>query len=121
MALEDELIALEQERAAALSNKDWDTLAAFTADTFIHTHSSGRWEDKPTWIAGLQKRPRGIERKDLRVWVYGDAAVMSGLQLNRPEGMEIEQDPVTLRVLQLWVKLGQQWQVAASQTTRVKA
>ena len=115
-----ELLALEEKRRQALSTKDWATLEAFCADDLTHTHSSGRTEDLQTWLAGLKKRPRAIERRDLIVRVYGDTAIMTGIQINSPEGAEPDPDPQLLKVIQVWIKNPGGWQVAASQTTRVK-
>ena len=115
-----ELVALEVKRSQAISTKDWAVLEALCAADLTHTHSSGRTEDRQTYIKGLQERPRGIERRDLAVRVYGDAAVMTGLQFNSPEGAAVDPNPQALQVLQVWVKGPLGWQLTASQTTRVK-
>ncbi len=115
-----ELLACEVKRSQALSTKDWATLETFCADDLIHPHSSGRMEDRQTWLAGLKKNPRTIERRNLQVKVYGNAAIMLGIQINIPEGTEPDPDSQLLQVMQVWVKSEKGWQVAASQTTRVK-
>lgn len=120
-SVELELLDLEAQRAAALSSKNWSRLEDFCAPTLTHTHSSGRVEDRSTWLDGLKKRPRAIERSGLQVRVYNDTtAVMSGLQFNAPEGSDPAAERQALQVLQVWVKSQGRWMVVASQTTRVK-
>ena len=115
-----ELVALETKRSAAISTKDWATVESLCAADLTHTHSSGRTEDRNTYIKGLMERPRGIERRNLAVRVYGDAAVMTGLQFNSPEGAAVDPNPQALQVMQVWIKGAHGWQVTASQTTRIK-
>ena len=76
----------------------------------------GRLEDKPTYLAGLKGRPRKTERRDLKVRVYGDVAVMTGLMINTPASGE----PVEAMVTQTWVKNGSRWQVVAFQASRLQ-
>ena len=77
------LLAREEQRCQAISNKRWDELASLLSDDLSHVHMPGRQEDKAAYLAGVRNNPRTVTRKDLQVRVYGDTAVMTGLSRGR--------------------------------------
>jgi ketosteroid isomerase-like protein len=113
-----ELTKLEQERCRALSEKDWPALEALLSEDYTHVHTTGRVEDRPTYLQGMKERPRETSRGPLSVRVYGDSAVMMGSQTNKTQG----HDGTSLMhsaVIQVWVKQGSGWKLVAAQNTRV--
>jgi hypothetical protein len=117
-AVAAELSKLEQERCRALSEQDWPVLEALLADDYTHVHTTGRVEDKSTYISGMKERPRATSRGDLSVRVYGDSAVMMGTQTNKTDrGGHTEL--MHSQVIQVWVKQGSGWKVVAGQNTRL--
>jgi ketosteroid isomerase-like protein len=111
------LLRLEQERCRALSEKDWSALDALLSDDYTHVHTTGRVEDKPTYIQGMKARPRETSRGDLTVRIYGDSAVMMGLQTNKTQGPD-GTNLMHSQVIQVWVKQGGSWRLVAGQNTR---
>lgn len=93
-----EVLALDQERCRAISEQEWDALSALLADDLTHSHMTGVTQDKPTHLAHVQQNPRRVERHDVTVRVYGDAAVVTGPQVNivETDGTATEQAIETL-------------------------
>jgi hypothetical protein len=112
-----ELQRLEQERCRAISEGDWSTLANLLRDDYSHSHSTGVVQDKPTYLDFIKGRPRTTTRGEVRVRIYGDAAVMNGRQLNTfADG---SRPPVENEVIQVWIDAVEGWRLAAFQSTRV--
>jgi hypothetical protein len=110
-----ELERLEQARCAAISAGDWDALADLLRDDYSHTHSTGVVQDKATYVEHVKGRPRTTTRPGVRVRIYGDAAIMSGRQINTFS--EPNRPPVQNEVLQVWVRSDGGWKLAAFQST----
>ncbi len=110
-----EVVAAEMERCRALSEQDWEALAGLLADDLTHVHMPGRLEDKAAYLAGIKGRPRRAERRDLRVRLYGETAVMTGVLVNHRE-LGAEEAMVT----QVWVRRGGRWQMVAYQAARIQ-
>ena len=109
-----ELIALETERCRAISELDLPALEKILADDLTHTHITGHTEDKSAYLAGLSSRPRKTTRGDLRVRVYGDAAIMTGALINEFPAAEGNAPAAQeIQALQAWVRSGGTWQMVA--------
>ena len=109
-----DLRALEMERCLAITELDLPVLEKILADDLTHTHITGRTEGKLEYLAGLSSRPRKTTRGDLRVRVYGDAAIMTGALIN--EFPAAEGNPPAaqeIQALQAWVRSGGTWQMVA--------
>ncbi len=112
-----ELKGREQERCRAISECDWPALSALLRDDYSHTHSTGVVQDKATYVAFIQGKPRSTTRGELGVRVYGDSAIMQGRQFNQPDG---DGPQVESEVIQVWLRDDQAWRLAACQSTRAK-
>ena len=116
-----ELLKLEQERCRALSEKDWRALDRLLSEDYTHVHTTGRIEDKSTYIQSMKDRPRETSRGDSSIRVYGDAAVMMGLQTNKTERDGAE-SLMHSQVLQVWeLHQGETWKLVAGQNTRAES
>jgi ketosteroid isomerase-like protein len=107
-----EVLAAEERRCAAIAAEDWEAL---DAEEFTYTHSVGKTEDKPAWIAGIKKRRRAVEHDRLTVRGYGDVALLSGSSVYRyaePFRGDSRYGS-TLDVLQVWVRRPGGWQIVA--------
>lgn len=111
----DEVLAAEAERCRAIYEQDWAVLEPMMSDDLSYVHMPGRIENKAQYLAGVKSRPRKVEREDLKVRVYGNTAVMTGIMINRPPNAE----SVTARVTQTWVKDGPGWKMVAFQASRI--
>lgn len=112
----------ETARCAALVKGDWDGLGALIADDVVHIHGNGSIEDKATYIAHISEKLTflRVERPSLKVRVYGDTAIATGIldqtvRLKGPE-TEISQSAATT---QLWVKRDGNWLQASFQATKI--
>ena len=113
-AVTEELLRLEEERCSAVSAGDVDTLGRLLTDDLTHTHVTGRTEDKATYLAALGGRPRIPTRRDLKVRIYGETAVMTGTLVNAfPPDDGAARPPMEAQALQVWVKTSDGWKQAA--------
>ena len=107
------VLDLEAQRCRAISEQDWDALAGLLADELTHTHITGVTQDKPTYLEHVRKNPRRTERRDPKVRVYGDAAVVTGPQINVVEADGVTTE-VTSESLQVWARNAGSWRLVAS-------
>jgi ketosteroid isomerase-like protein len=114
-----ELLALEEQRCAAINRQDWDALAAMLSDDLVHVHANGLTQDKAVYMQHVSSRPRRTERSDLVVRVHGETAVMTGKLVNLMEGAAAGADTPVLTAMQVWVRTGDTWKQAAFQATRI--
>ena len=114
--------ALEDKWVQAQLKGDSVALASVLADGFVSTGNTGEMRSKTEVVGNLKSGASKFETGklfDLRVMVYGDAAVAIG----RWQGKGTEKgkpfDDVE-RFTDTWVKQGGQWRCVASQGTLVK-
>jgi ketosteroid isomerase-like protein len=87
-----EILALEREIMAAIKNKDTTTLEPMLADDFVYRTHFGAESDKGEFLKAIASFPVEIialRGEELKVNVYGETAVLTGLQLAEarpPEG-----------------------------------
>lgn len=119
MAVEQDILALEARRYAAMTAGDTAALEPLLHDALVYTHSSALVDDKRSYLAGIASgkfRYKGIERAEERVHVYGDAALVTGRA-----AIEVDVDgrpkSLRLRYLNVWVRQGGAWRLAAWQST----
>ena len=116
-----ELDAFRSELKRAADARDIGRLRVLIADTYTHTRASGRIDDKAARIIALLAREPGIENSlvveaDLRL--HGpDTAILTARSpiLNRDENRTYD-----FRWMQVFTKISGQWQLAASQETRLE-
>jgi hypothetical protein len=111
---------LREELKRAIERKDAALLRAMYADSFTHTHGSGRIDGKDTRIVSALAGDPVIETApvdDLNYRVFGDhTIVVTGKSpiLNKAENRTYK-----FRWISVYVKTGGRWQLAASQATRL--
>ena len=120
---EKDILALEEERFAAMIARDFPRLQLLVHDELMYTHSSGVVDGKATWLDSMKsgrvkyKKAQCTERK---VRMYGDTALITGrAQIEA----EIGGQPKTLKLLFLnaWTKTPQGWKFVAWQSTPMPA
>ena len=117
----DEIIALEDQRIAAMTNGDVETLEKILADDLSYTHSTARVETKAEFIANItsaRTKYQSIERDDVKVSQYGDTAVVTGLakfHVNA-NGNDIK---FQARFTDVYAKRDGVWRMVAWQSTKV--
>jgi ketosteroid isomerase-like protein len=123
MTVEQDILALEDRRCAAMTGQDAATLAQLLHDDLVYTHSSAVVDTKPSYVESIRSgktRYRKIERAEQKVRVYGDAALVTGRA-----AIEVEVDgkpkSLKLRYLNVWVKQAGAWKFVAWQSTSIPA
>lgn len=119
MSVETEILALEEERCAAMTAGDAEALAAMLHDELVYTHSSGVVDDKSSYLEAIRSgrtRYHGIERAAERVRVYGDTALVSG---NADIEVDVAGQHKSLRLcyLDVWARTPRGWKFVAWQST----
>src|SRR6266853_4329171 len=117
----EQLKKLEMERAAAVVKGETATLDKQTSDDYVLISMTGRMADKSQMLDGFksgQSKLTSNELSDLKVRVYGDAAVVTGKA--DVKGTLGGQD-ATGQVLftRVYVKKGGRWQSVSLQQTRI--
>jgi len=122
-SVEQELMKLEKDKAAAAVKGDTTRLDRHTAASYIGTDPSGGVNDKATMIADAKSGSPKFETLDLddmSVRLAGtDAAVVTGratIKGKLKSGMDISGQ---YRFTDVWVKLEGRWQLAAWQASKV--
>jgi ketosteroid isomerase-like protein len=90
------ILQLERDIMEAIKNKDAATLEPMVADDFIYRTHFGAEADKAEFLKSIAAFPveiRAIRGEELKVNVYGETAVLTGMQVaevRMPEGAEEE-------------------------------
>ena len=124
MSTEQDILALENRRYTAMVAADKAALNELLADDLIYTHSNAVIDTKQSYIDGILSGRWAYakaERPEETISVFGDCARVTGhvrLTLKNADGTTRQ---VNGRFLNLWLKRGGQWQMAAWQSTPIPA
>ena len=116
---EQEIIKLEHERLKAFAQDDKATFGQLVTDDLTITHSSGAVADKAEVMAVMRPstpdRPLpALSTEDVKVRVYGDAAVMTGrLVETARDGRRV----FVYRFTNTYIKQNGRWRMSAGQLT----
>jgi ketosteroid isomerase-like protein len=117
-AVEKEVLQFRGAVAEAVSAKDLAKLRAIYAESFTHTHASGKMDGKDSRIVSMLAADPAIENapiEELSVRVFGaTTAIVTGKSpiLNKQEGRNYG-----FRWIAVYVKSGGAWHLATSQAT----
>ena len=104
--ISEQLMVLEERRAAALVERDRSQLEALFTPDLVHIHSTGIQMNKTELIDYVMHVLEflSVTRSDLTIRVYGDVAVMSGRMRNTMRRAD-KPEPITADALvtQVWV------------------
>jgi ketosteroid isomerase-like protein len=118
--MEEELLKLENEFARAVANNDADALDGLLATDWIIVDPDGSIIDKARYLAVIRSGAlshESMEASDLRVRLYGNAAVVTGLTTTK--GKFMGQDFASCeRATDIFVKQSDRWQCVFTQLTR---
>ena len=120
--VEQVVTKLEQEWAAAVVKQDFDTLNRLVADDWFYIswqgETSNKAKDTEIMKSGTYK-PVSVNISDVKVRVYGDAAVVT---LTQDEKSQFRGKDSSGRYLftDTWVKRNGKWQVVSSHSTKVE-
>jgi ketosteroid isomerase-like protein len=111
--------ASEGWRTAAI-NQDKAGLEKWLADDLMYAHANGHKQNKAEYIASVTSGPKHYDtfkESDLKISIYGNAAVLSGIEDVTPGKGEAYR----VRRLEVYVKHGDHWQMAAHQSARMQS
>ena len=117
-ATEQEIIKLEQAATDAQFKKDRAALERLLADDYLYTHSNGSVLNKTQEIAeSMSSDVQWTDSKlaDLKVRIFGDAAVLTGRQTI--QGTAKGYVPGPRRITDIFVKRSGRWEWAGGQAT----
>ncbi len=118
---EKAVAALELQWLQSQKTNNVDLLTPLLAEKFINTSSDGKVTGKSETLAEYKtSKWSSAENTDVKVAVYGDAAVATGTYKGKGTDSGKPFD-VAERWTDTWIKMpGGQWQCVASQTTPIK-
>ena len=119
---EPELLRLNNLYDSALVNNDTAVLKRLYADDFIYTNPEGKVLTKEQQINSIAVSEMNWEEgksEDVKLKIFGDAAVMTGSFLAKGN---YRGNPVTIneRYTVVWIKKDDTWQMAAEQGNIIK-
>jgi undecaprenyl pyrophosphate synthase len=115
------LIDLERRRAEAIGTGNLETLADVLADDYLHVLAPGTTHTKASYIELIRKSPRRPDRGDLRVRLFGDAAVIEGDLTNNIAAIgDVKQRVIPAFCTQVAVKRDGRWQFVSYILTQKK-
>lgn len=119
----DQIEQLEQQRSQAIVSGDMATLDALYANEFYYNRAGGDSLSKADYFAFLTSgdvKVRRAVREDVTVRVYGDTAVVTGVQ-HIDVNLKGQDTKVNLRYLHVWVNGPGGWKLVARQATNLPA
>jgi len=118
--MEEELLRLEDEFAQAVASNDANALDGLLADDWIIVDPDGSIIDKERFLGVIRSGAlshESMENTDLRVRLYGNAGVVTGLTTSK--GKFMGQDFASCeRATDIFVKQTDRWQCVFTQLTR---
>ena len=115
----EEVLALEQARQVALAAGDLDALAELMSDDLVHVHGTGVVHDKAALLNHLKGTARAVERKRLKVRIYGDTAILTGDNINRVEQPGEPTKVIAIYATQVAHKRDGRWRFVSFHGTRL--
>jgi ketosteroid isomerase-like protein len=118
--MEEELLKLENEFARAVASNDADALDRLLADDWIIVDPDGSIIDKARFLGVIRSGALShdsMESTDLRVRLYGNTAVVTGLTTSKGKFMGQEFTSCE-RATDIFVKQTGRWQCVFTQLTR---
>jgi ketosteroid isomerase-like protein len=114
---EQDVLRAHDQVLDAIGRADTAALERLYADDYTITGPGGGVASKAERLAALKASPNTAQPpEEVKVRVYGDAAVVTGRLTGTVPG---QGSPAAMRYIQVWVKRGGQWQLVASQLTRI--
>ncbi len=97
---------------AAIKNKDASTLAPMVADDFIYRTHFGAESDKTAFLNSIASIPveiLAVRGEELKVNVYGDTAVLTGVQVAEAKPPEGEAEEGAVAFTDIFVRRDGRW------------
>ena len=118
---DEEVRQAEKRWAAAVLAADTAALERMLSDGLIYAHSTGVIDTKSDYLVKLRsgrQKYTAIEQESLVIKIHGNAAVAHSrthMMGTNPKGAFDDR----LMMLHLWIRAGNEWRLAAHQTTKL--
>jgi ketosteroid isomerase-like protein len=109
---DDEVLAVERDIMAAIRNKDAATLEPMLADDFCYRTHFGAETDKAGFLQSIVSTPfeiLSLHGEELNVNVYGDTAVLTGVQIAEARPPEGEKEESVVAFTDVFVRRDGRW------------
>lgn len=122
--LKQELLQLQRTINEAETRQDFAALDRLLTEDYIFTESSGRISDRKQLYEDLKKSEpsagQTINYDDVKLFPYGDSAVMSYLLIVKMQDKEGKENIYRFRGTVTWVRQQKRWRMAAIHVARVR-
>ena len=120
-SMEDEIVRMERELAAATARRDATAFERLMAEDFIGVDHLGREVTRAEILARLNVTGYELEsltHENIRVRVFGDCAIVTARTVLRGlyQGQDVSGEFPYLRV---WLRRAGRWQAVATQSTMI--
>jgi ketosteroid isomerase-like protein len=112
---------VEAFRAAQIAANP-EVLGALCAEELSYSHSSGKVEDKPTFIANAtdgKSKFTSLEYKDTWIRVVGPVAIVRFHWVGEQELADGKKSSTNLHILMNWIKQGSDWKLLSRASTKL--
>ena len=116
-----EILKAEDAWIAAIKAQDRAALDRMLAADLVYTHATGPVDTKAQYISSItsgNQKYASVERKDINLRVYGDAAVVTA-NMRMTGATKGEPFDNRVRMLHVWIKQKGAWRLVAHQTTKI--
>jgi ketosteroid isomerase-like protein len=106
------ILQIENEIMAAIKNKDAASLAPILADEFVYRTHFGAEADKAAFLASIASFPveiLSLRGDELKVNVYGEVAVLTGVQYAEARPPEGEKEESAVAFTDVFVRRAGRW------------
>ena len=107
-----EVLAIERDIMAAIRSKDVATLSPLLADDFVYRTHFGAEADKAAFLESIAAFPveiLSLHGEELKVNVYGDTAVLTGVQIAEARPPEGETEESAVAFTDVFLRRDGQW------------
>lgn len=115
---------VEALNTAVFVSKDPLVIARMVSDSLSYGHSSGVLENKTEMVSNAASNKttyRDIVMEKLGVSITGNTAIARHIFNATQTDKDGKESPLRIGILQVWLKSGNQWTLAARQAVRVAA
>jgi uncharacterized protein (TIGR02246 family) len=116
------VLAAEDARRTAMMRSDAEALGALFTDDFTYVHYNGFREGRTPYLERMRAgnvRYVDVRRSDETVRFYGETALLECTMTMTFKLPDAEPATFSSLVLQVWVKIGGAWKIAAYASTLI--
>lgn len=124
MSVEREILALEEEVFAAIREKDTAALGRILTEDFVLRMPNSEEVGRGAFLAGVQAIPveiLAVWSDDMKVKVYGETAVLTGVQRARTRGAEGNEEQSAQAFVDVFVRQEGKWRMALAYSVELPA